>query len=234
MKQLNVLLTSFFLFLVGACGGGGGGGSSTSEDLSEQIRFINAVKSESALDIKLGDNIFVEELAYGESSGFIEVPEDKVQLRVNSSERVVPILSSEETIASGSKQTFLLLDEASVLSLQAIEEKPTKPLVGDSSVRLVNMSEEKTPVDVYIVFPSEDLDDQIPAVSDLAFKSLSDYISFRSGTYDIVYTEAGSSKIIRRATEIKFTEGKIYTHILLDQIGAAIGQTSRIYEDSLF
>jgi hypothetical protein len=232
MKLVVLFLSFSLLFSFASCGGGSS--SSTSEKSSEQLRFINAIKSESAIDIQFGDDLFVEELAYGETSGFLEVPEGKVQLRVSSSERVVPILSAEQDIKSGSKQTFLLFDEESKIILQAVEEKPKKPLLGESSVRFINLSEDQTPVDIYIVFPNEDLKNKTVVVSQLAFKSLSNYISFQSGTFDIVYTEAETTKVLRRAEAINFSNGKIYTHVLLDRVGSERGQTSRLYEDSLF
>ena len=233
MKSLTLIII-FILSLLSSCGGGGGGASTNEKD-SEKLRFINAVKGESALDIQLGDNINFSALAYGESTGYFEGPEgDKIPLSVSSSERVLPLLSEIEKITAASKQTYILYDEAKKVVLQAVTEKPVAPLAGESSVRFMNFSEEEISVDIYLVFPGQKIKDQTAASSALAFKSVSDYVSFPSGVYDIVYAAAGSKDIIRRANSISFVEGNLYSHILLDQIGPVEGQTSRIYQDSLF
>ena len=100
-------------------------------------------------------------------------------------------------------------------------------------IRFLNLSEEQTSVDVYLALPGEGISELTAASSALAFNAVSDYISIPSGIYDIIYTAAGSSKILRRAQSVNFGEGHVYTHYLIDNINGR-GQISRLNEDTIF
>lgn len=232
------------VFLVTSCGGGGGSSSSeegggTTERETEKIRFINAIKSEDAVNVQLGPDVFIEEIAYGDASTYVESQEGTgdtaVPIRLFSPEKVIPILSASQDVVSGFKATILLLDVANIPELSVINETETAPLAGESKIRFINASEDVASVDVYMVLPGESISGARPALSSaLAFKSVSPYVSVRAGAYDVVYTEAGSSNIVRRAQSITFDPQKNYSHMLIDRTGAERGQTSRIFEDQIF
>lgn len=238
----KTLAYTFFIFFLFSCGGGGGSsdgqGGGTNELETEKIRFLNAIKSEDAINVQLGTDVFIEEIAYGDASSFVEAQEgsgdNAIPLRVLSVEKVLPILTADQDIASGAKATYFLYDEDNVAALKVLEENATKPLPGEVKIRFINASEDKQSLDVYLVLPDEGIKDEKIAIEALAFKDASSYVSFRAGTFDIVYAEAGTSKIVRRAKSITFDQNKIYTHMVLDNIGSARGQTSRIFEDTLF
>lgn len=242
MSNKTILFILSLLFFA-SCGGGGGGGNgnggTTSEKTTEKVRFINAVKSEGSINVQLGDDIFVEELAYGDSTDYFEAQETtgdvKLPLSIVSSERVLPILSADESIASGSKQTFLIYDETKVVAVTAIDEsKTTKPTLSQVKLRVLNLSEEEQLVDVYLLFPDQKVADSTAVLTKVKFKDVSSYISFPAGSYDIAYTETDTTKVVRRTNAVNFEPDKVYTHFLLDHIGSAVGQTSRIIEDAVF
>jgi len=227
----KIIATSLVLFT--ACGGGSSG--ATSEKASEKIRFLNAVKQVSSINIQLGSNIFIEELPYGESTNFVEATEgEAIPLSVTSFEQVLPILTGDQSVESGSKTTYIFFDESRVVGLTEVTEDAVSPLPNESSLRFFNLSEKQNSVDVYLLLRGAELEDQAPAITALGFNSNSMYFSFPSGVYDIVYTASGTTTIVRKAEAVTFTKGKVYSHVLLDQIGPLIGQTSRIFEDSVF
>lgn len=234
---LILVITSLCLCL-SSCGGGGGSsseaGGNTSEKIKEQIRFLNVIPTESAVNVQLGEDIFIEELAYGDSTSFFEAPEgEKIELIITSAERVVPLLSASQTIAQGAKQTYLLFSDSGTISLKVYDEIGKAPLPEQFRIRFLNLSTEQASVDVYLTLPGEGISELTAAKSALAFNTVSDYISIPRGIYDIVYTQAGGSKILRRARSVSFENGRVYTHYLIDNINGR-GQVSRLNEDPLF
>lgn len=241
-NSINFILIIFISTLISCSSGGSGSndglGGGTTERETEKIRFINAIKSESAVNVFLGSDVLIEELAYGDASSYVEseegIGDNAISLRINSAERVLPVLSADIDVPGGEKATYLLYDSNDVPALRRIPENARPPRSFESSIRFINASENRSSVDVYLVFPSEGINNLSPALSNIEFSNASTYISFNSAEIDIVYATSGTKNIIRRARAVNFEEGKVYTHILLDNIEGARGQTSRIFEDTLF
>lgn len=225
-----IYLIICFVFL-SACGGGGGGGT-TREHSPENFRLINASPEISAIDFDLNNVFAAEEIAYGESSGFLEAPEGtEVILKVKSNLQVLPILESTLAIKSSSTTSSFFIGAPKAYELVTVTESFPTNTEGKVSLRVANMSPTEASVDVYLLIRGTDIEDSAPLASAVAYKSVGTYVQFDPGLYAIVYTTAGTTKIVREVAGFQFLADRGYTHLLLDKFNGGKPLTSRILED---
>lgn len=225
---LRILASLFFVCSFVACGGGGGG-----ENSQEKFRLIQASPEISAVDFELDNDVIVEEVAYGDSSGFVEAPEGKeVALRVKSDLSVLPVYEKKIEIVPNSITSVFFIGEPGAYDIVSTTEDFPKDTGGKVSFRVANMSPKAGSVDVYLLVQGTKIEDTTPIATKLEYKTVSKtYVQFDPGFYSIVYAETGTTKEVRVVDGFKFEKDKGYTHMLLDKAGGGKPLSSRILED---
>lgn len=212
------------------CGGsGGGGGGETDHEL---VRFIHVNPDYSALDFAVADQENFKDLAYGEESGYFDVVEGKNTFSVTSELQVLPIVEKELTIDAGKDYTILFVDAANAPDLVQVSDDRSIPDDGEFRLRVGNLAPSRSSLDVYIVHPGDSVDDQTPLATALAYQSFADYKGIPAGSYQLKYTNAGSSHVIRSTDVIEFNSGGVYTHVLIDPEGGRGTSQSRLFIDA--
>jgi hypothetical protein len=214
------------IFVFAACGSGG-------ENSQEKFRLVQASPELSAIDFELGSDVLVEEIAYGDASGFVDATEGKaVPLRVKSDLSVLPLYNKEIAIAEGSTTSAFFIGEPGAYDIVSVKEDFPRDTGGKVSFRVANMSPTVASVDVYLLVIGTEIEDTTPLAKAVAYKTVQPtYVQFDPGTYAIVYTEAGTTKEVRVVEGFNFQADKGYTHMLIDKIGGGKPLSSRIIED---
>jgi hypothetical protein len=81
-------------------------------------------------------------------------------------------------------------------------------------------------VDVYLIPTVGDLNSSKPSVANLLFREVSDYSSFIPGTYNLIYTYAGSKEVVSQMT-VQLVEGNVYTALTYNIQQVDTGSTVR-------
>ncbi len=221
------------LLSIAACSGGGGSGGG--EESHELVRMIQANPEFTAIDFDIADQRRFEEVPYGSETGYFDVVEGKITVAVKSDNQVLPIVEEELTIDAGKDYTIFFLDVANVPDLVLIEDDRTPPEEdGQFRLRAGNFAPSRESVDIYIVHPGDRIDDQTPLATAVAYQSFGAYKAIDAGSYQIKYTAAGSSRVIRSTDTIEFQSGGVYSHILIDDAGGGSPQQSRLLIDALY
>ncbi len=226
--RFNPSYCLFVFILFASCKSGG-----VSENSQEKFRLINAAPKASAIDFELGNNeVIIEEIAYGDSSGFIEAPEGTdVAIKIKSDLRVLPVLENILDIASNSITTSFFIGEVNAYELVTITEEFPTNTNGKVSFRVANMSPTEASVDIYLVVIGTDIEDTQPIATEVASGSVGDFVQFDPGFYAIVYTRAGTTTVVREVAGFNFVANRGYTHVLLDKFQGGTPLTSRIITD---
>ncbi len=226
VRQIILLVISLFIF---GCGSGGGGGGETNP---ENLRFFHAEPETGAIDLSLNGEKAFSGVDYGDVSSTVDVLEGTLPAEVKSELNVLPIVSKDLTIAAGKSYTLFFTQTAGAEDLILQEDTNTEPDEGEFRIRITNFAPSRGTVDVYIQRPGVSVKNQSPTLSALAYQAFSDYLGIDEGEFVIKYTGAGSKTVIRETEPITFSEGRTYTHVLLDREGGGSPLTSRLLLDN--
>ena len=217
------------LTAVAGCSSGGGGGSEGSHEL---IRVIQANPEFTAVDFDVIDMAAFDDVEYGGETGFFDVIEGKVTVAVKSERQVLPVVQEDVTIAAGEDYSIFFLDAAGVPDLVTIQDNRAIPEDGQFRIRVGNFAPSRDSVDIYIVRPGDGISDQTPLGTAIAYQAFAEYKGIDAGSYQIKYTNAGGSQVIRSTDVINFEAGSVYTHFLLDRDGGGSPLQSRLLIDA--
>lgn len=222
----QLIIRMLCIFVLASCGSSG-------ENSKEKYRLVQASPELSAIDFELGSDVLVEEIAYGDSSGFVDATEGTaVPLRVKSDLSVLPLYNKEIAIVKGTTTSAFFIGAPGAYDIVSVKEDFPKDTGGKVSFRVANMSPTVASVDVYLLVVGTDIEDSTPIAKAVAYKTVqSTYVQFDPGTYSIVYTEAGTTKEVRVVAGFNFQSDKGYTHMLLDKPTGGKPLSSRILED---
>lgn len=215
--------------VLGCGGSGGGGGGETDHEL---VRFIHVNPEYSALDFAVAEQESFIDLAYGEESGYFDVVEGENTFSVTSELQVLPIVEEKLTIDAGKDYTLLFVNAANAPDLVQVSDDRLVPDDGEFRLRVGNLAPSRDSVDVYIVHPGDSIEDQTPLATALAYQSFAEYKGIPAGSYQLKYTSAGSSRVIRSTDEVEFNSGGVYTHVLIDPEGGSGTPQSRLFIDA--
>jgi len=227
------------LISVSACGSSGGGGSE-GEEAPELVRVIHAANGVAALDVQVDNEnpdpnaptervssessllreapIQFERVSYGQASAFVDILEGSRTFTVRTQKSAAPLLVQEEQeIEAGKTYSYILVEAEDALTGTLVEEDGQLPTAGSFRLHIGNFAASQESVDVYVVQPNTSLQKVTPASSALAYQGFSDYFDVEVGTWSVKFTAPGLKAILESSGDKKFTAGKSYTLLLLDE-----------------
>jgi Domain of unknown function (DUF4397) len=201
--------------LSSSCGGGG----------QTQLRVMNASPGEPELNVLVDGKNVSSNLAYGASSGYLTINSGSRDVQIEPAGSSTPIL--DETLSfSGSTSSTMLVDNYSsnVQSVVLTDDNST-PASGNFRIRIINASPSMGAVDVYVLESGTSLAGATPLASSLAFGSASSYVGLAAGTYNIYFTQPGTtfSYIVASAA---FTTGQVRTVVALNNLAGGYTTTT--------
>ena len=117
------------------------------------------------------------------------------------------LLAFESIDASVPMQGLVLGEDSRGLGLQA-------------KIRFVNGAPSETPIDIYVLFPGETIDDFVPSIRNLVFQFDAGYSVIPAGDFEITATVAGdSSQVLIPTIPVTLNGGGVYTYIARDAAG---------------
>jgi hypothetical protein len=179
------------------------------------LRVVHASPDAPAVDVWLNDSIAISSLAFGESSGYANLPAGEYNVVVVPAGAVEPrVIEATLTLSAGQNYTVaavgLLADIAPLVSVDNI----SSPADGMSHVRFGHLSPDAPAVDIAltggdVLFPGA------------AFRDIAEYMPVPAGSYDLEVRLAGTDTVVLPLPGIIFEEGKVYT---VFAIGLAAGE----------
>ena len=219
---------------------------------SARHRVVNATPDPTvggAQNVKIGDQVFAVNLAYGAATGYQRVYTGQRELHVRrTSDTAIVVTDLTFTTAADLDFTTFVVGKSAanggtgVVGIQ-LQDDNSPPAAGNVKLRFVNASPAAGTVDVYVTAPAASILTATPDVSALAFRSASPYLSKAAGTYRVRVTTTGTKTVLLDITQTAGTApptpvipalpalaaGQIRTIAILDRAGSGTPITAGIY-----
>jgi hypothetical protein len=223
MKRLvygSFLLGAVSLLAVFALTTTGCGSSST------QMRFVHAGDNAGNVDFLIDSKTVSTNIPYANSTGYNKTSSGSRTIEVRPTGSSSDIVNTDVTLAGGSFSTGVLLNtnNNSQPTLSVYTDDHSAPPSGQAALRFIHAAANAQNVDIYIISPGQGITGLSPTISNIAFNSSAGPQNLSAGSYEVVFTVAGTQQIIidtGSTQPITLTAGQVKTFIAIDNLGNA-------------
>lgn len=216
MRKLFVLLVLFAAALVaGGCNKGGQNQNST------DMRALNAIVDAEALDVLVDSDVKFSAVAPGTATSYTNFSSGSRELVLRSATNQAVLFDKSVSFPGDSRGTLLMYGHRSGATALFLTDDTTSPTSGKARVRIINLSVDSGPVDVYITTSSSATG---PAfISGASIGTVSAAGEITGGGYRVVVTAAGTQDVIfTSSTAFNFNSGSNYTVAITPSLGGKL------------
>lgn len=190
----------------GGRGGGGGG------DGDAKLRAAHAVPDAPAVDVLVNENVAVSELAFGEVTGYLEVPAAEYDIAINVADTDTTVFSTSVELSAEdftAAATGNLEPEGGEdgFDLDIFQDKLGVIDRDNGRVRVYHLSPDAPAVDVAVADENDE-----PAVflaRDIAFGEAGPDVEVEAGTYPVAVYPAGSETPVFGPVDVEVRDGEV-------------------------
>ncbi len=192
--------------------------------LISRMRVINASPNSSGLDVKLNQSNFVQNILFGNSSGYQFLRSGMREISVfRSGQTTQPLLSFNFQFETNKLYSFLTMDSVSKLTPILIEDlnfniDPTK-----SYVRFINASPNSPPLDIKLGNPNG-----TTIHSYFTYQQITSYEPYDPQVLSFVFTRLSTTEELISLRGFSLSAGKAYTIIVMGFYQGQIGQNLQV------
>jgi hypothetical protein len=203
--SVSVVLSLTTVFLTSSCG--------SSNDT--RVRLANMTSDQSNLDM-LVDGSKVVTANFGAASGYVSVKSGIRHVQVEPSGASSVLIDQSPNLSSGSDTTVFSLSISTNIFPVVATDDNSAPASGNAKLRIVSGAPFLGTVDVYIVAAGTDINTVSPAISSLAFGSVSSYQPVAAGSYQIEFTQPGQKFAFIDTGVLSLSSGQVRTVVGLN------------------
>ncbi len=220
-----VVFVSLVLFFASGCGGGGGSSSTAN------LRFVQGSPDAPAVNLLVNGTTETSNMLYGNASGYVSVKAGTVHVQVIPVNSTKPLLDQSVSLADSAHETLFLTGPVSQLKPLVLKDGvATSTTTTTNNVRVVNISTQMGPADVYLVAPGVNLGAATAVASGLAFGQNTTYTTFtQGGNYEVYMTVPGSLTVYLATGPLTFASKLVQTVVIED--APAGGFTFSVLDD---
>jgi Domain of unknown function (DUF4397) len=198
-----------------SCGGGG----------QAQLRVMNASPGQPELNVLVDGTNIAGNLAYGASSGYKSINSGSRRIQIEPAGSSTAIVDQTLSFGSDTSSTMLVDNYSSSVQSVLFADDTSSPASGNFRIRAINASPSTGAVDVYVVESGSSLAGASPLATSLAFGSASNYEGLAAGTYNIYFTQPGTtfSYIV---TSADFSAGQVRSIVSLNNLAGGYTTTT--------
>jgi hypothetical protein len=219
-KLLQVLLLAGLAIFFLACDDEDSPLSSNPENTSSTsaVRVIHMSYDAPAVDVKVNDEVAISSLAYGESSGYAELPVGTVNVKVSPAGADDPVvIEADLPILENSAYTVIAVNQLSQITPIVLDDSEVINTVDNKAkVRFVHASPDAPAVDIKL-----NNGEGAAIFEDVSFSSYKNYIEVDGGSYNLAVTPAGSTIEVAIFGNVPLAAGGIYTVIARGTLDAS-------------
>lgn len=184
------ILTLLLALLLAACGGG--------EDRSKaQLRLVNASSGYSALDLVVDDDRLQTDVAYGQTSGYVEVDPDNTETEVTRPGSSTALATTTPSVSEADRYTLVAYGGEGSLKTVLLDDNADEPDSGKARVRVLNAAPDAGSIDVYLTSADAALADAEALQSAAAVGTVNAYSTVDAATWRLRVTAAGDREDLR-------------------------------------
>lgn len=181
------------------------------------VRFVHTVPDAPNVDIYVDDDLIVNDLAYGEYTDYLPIPEGTYRIALYvAGTRNNPVLVNMFTVDQNSVSTVTISGNLSEIGFLAISDANEPIEAGRSMVRFYHLSPNAPAVDITLPNGTVIFDD-------VAFKQITPYIDVNPLNYTLQVRVAGTSDVVLTVPNVNLVADNFYTIYAIGLVGEEPG-----------
>ncbi len=214
MKNLWIAAAIAVLTLVSGCKSSGHAQNST------DMRSLNAVVDSEPLDVLVDSDVKVSALPFGSTSGHSQFDSGTRDVQVRSSTAQTILSDKSVSFSSGINNTLLIYGKRASILSQVITDDTTTPSSGHFRIRIINLSPDTGPVDLYVT--SGAISSSGAIIPGATFGTLTGAAEVTNGSLAVTLTTSGTQDILFQSTAQNFSDNSTYTIVVLPSLGGKL------------
>ncbi len=182
MRQLLGILTSVIAALaLSACGGGG----NASPSPQAQLRVLHASPDAPNVDVYVDGFKELANVPYPTLSQYLSLPAGQHRIQVNAAGTNTTVIDVSPTLAPNNDYTAIAAGFLANIEALLANDENSPAATGQARLRVIHASPDAGPVDILV-------NGQV-VLSNVAFGSISSYLTLPAGTYKVQVNAAGTA-----------------------------------------
>lgn len=214
LKLLTLLLAASAL--TAACSDDA---NDTGPEGQARVRVVHASPDAPAVDVLVDDAAALSNVDYLTASDYVELADGAHNVKVNAAGTSTTVIDADVDLADGTDYTVIASGLLESIQPIVLEDDNSTPAAGTAGVRAIHGAPSAPAVDVYVTAPGADLEAASPALSNVAFGDVADYLEVPAGDYQVRVTPAGTKTVVIDSGALTLTSGQVRTAIAVDAPG---------------
>lgn len=194
------------------------------------LRVIHASHDAPAVDVFLDGSLTINDLAFGESSGYGSVLSQTYALLITDAADETSTLIDLDRLVLMPLEVVTVFAMGDLAEIRAVIAEDSRHILSDRArVRFVHASPDAPAVDIRV-----GAGDGTQVFSDISFTEVSDYEDLAPGTYAFVVTDADETTPVVSFEEIELAAANIYTIVAMGTLAGedAFDFIVRVFTDT--
>jgi hypothetical protein len=166
------------------------------------------------VDLYVDADMWLENVAYLDNSGYFNMDTDQHLYQVVPSNSLTPIDNLLTTLQDDDDYTYIALGSALDADALMLVDNNERPSNGAFKLRIIDAYQSTGSYNVYVLTSSQQRDSIAPTAKNLRYKSVTTYFTGRSGVYNVLITDSRTGEVVTTITNQTFNEEEVYTLIL--------------------
>jgi len=212
---MNTLLSTIrpvFLSLVALCALAGCGNQNNDDQTN--LRFINTVAGMNSVDLYLDGDVWLQDVAYLESSGYFNMDTNQHLFQVVPSNSLTPINNLLTTLQDDEDYTYIAIGSSLNSTALMLVDNNDRPSSETFSLRVIDAYQPSHSYNLYVVTSAQEISTVAPTATSLRYQTVTNYLTGRSGVYNIIVTDSTTGDLIATIPNQTFQEENVYTLVL--------------------
>ncbi|WP_312045198.1 DUF4397 domain-containing protein [Anaerotignum sp.] len=177
------------------------------------VRVIHTVPGAPNVDVYANDKKIVSNLAYGNYTDYLSVPEGKYKISLYpAGKKDTPILSDMLTVNRDTVMTIAALGNPDDIELSSISDADVMKKPDKAMIRFIHLSPDAPAVDIT-------LPDGTVLFSNIPFEHLTQYIDVMPMNYTLQVRVAGTDNVVLTVPDVKPEANKFYSVYAIGLVG---------------
>jgi hypothetical protein len=201
------------------------------------VRTIQLSPNTGAIDAYVSNTQVAANIPYGSASPYSQVGDGDHTVEITPAGRDSTSLYKQVVeFYSNTNLTVFAVNPASGISELVLTDNNDEPDADDFKLRIVNAApgQAAAPVDIYVTAPSTPLGTVSPTFTTVPYLVAENYLELPAGSYQVTFTNAGTTTVVAYTTAFTPSVGDIYTVALADSPTGGAPYQAYAFTDAMF
>jgi len=214
---MRLRATLFGLVLTGLAAGFTGCGDSNNNEA--RVRVFHASPDAPNVDVLINGGRILENVPYKAASDFLGIDSGDTRVQVNVTGTDTSAIDTHVVFDEDTDYMIVAADKVAQITPLVFTADRSRPEAGSAKLRVLHAAASAPAVDVYVTAPDAGIANAQPVLSNVPFKTMSDYLTVPAGSYDVFVTLAGTKRVAIEARALAVSDGLVGTVAALDAVG---------------